>query len=72
MLVHHRHAMRSLCSGDVVCMQGESSHTGKTALIRDYLKQFKGDVQLLFKLLLPHKNIDTRTYQVGVIRIDTG
>jgi hypothetical protein len=40
------------------------SHLRKTELIKDYVVTFTGDVQLLFKLLLPHKNIDTRTYQM--------
>jgi DNA ligase-3 len=42
----------------------EPSHNGKTKLIKEYLDNFAGDVHTLFKLLLPHKNIDTRTYNM--------
>ena len=45
-------------------VSAESSHLGKTALVKKYVNDFSGDLCLLFKLLLPHKDIDRRTYNL--------
>jgi hypothetical protein len=42
----------------------EPSHLKMTAIIKDYLSTFTGDAVLFFKLLLPNKNIDSRTYNL--------
>jgi hypothetical protein len=42
----------------------EPSHLKMTGIIKEYLATFTGDAVLLFKLLLPNKNIDPRTYNL--------